>query len=200
MKVAISSTGMDLDSPVDPRFGRCAFFIIVETEDMSFEAFSNENINLSGGAGIQSGTFVASKGIKAVLTGRCGPKAMKTLVAAKIEVFTGLAGKVREVVENFKKGGLTSTTEANASGKSGVSGTGMMGGGRGMGGGGRGIGGGGRGMGGGRQGMGMGPDSQPKDIKTTDILSKEEELKFLKEQAAELKKQMNDIESKIRDL
>ncbi|MBT7698310.1 MAG: NifB/NifX family molybdenum-iron cluster-binding protein, partial [Desulfobacterales bacterium] len=77
MKVAISSTGMDLDSPVDPRFGRCAFFIIVETEDMSFEAFSNENINLSGGAGIQSGTFVASKGIKAVLTGRCGPKAMK---------------------------------------------------------------------------------------------------------------------------
>jgi len=46
----------------------------------------------------------------------------------------------------------------------------------------------------------MGPDSQPKDIKTTDILSKEEELKFLKEQAAELKKQMNDIESKIRDL
>lgn len=114
MKIAVSSTGMDLDSRVDPRFGRCACFIIVETGDMSFEAFDNENNSLSGGAGIQSGSFVASKGVKAVLTGRCGPKAMQTLVAAKIEVFTGLSGTVREAVEIYQQGGLTYTTEANA--------------------------------------------------------------------------------------
>ena len=49
MKVAVSSTGTNLDSPIDPRFGRCANFLIVETDDMSFEVFENENIALSGG-------------------------------------------------------------------------------------------------------------------------------------------------------
>ena len=98
MRIAVSSTGMDLNSQIDPRFGRCAFFNIIETDDMSYEAFDNENINLSGGAGIQSGSFVASKDVKAVLTGKCGPKAMQTLVAAKIEVFTGQSGTVRGAV------------------------------------------------------------------------------------------------------
>jgi predicted Fe-Mo cluster-binding NifX family protein len=54
MKVAVSSTGKNLDSPIDPRFGRCSWFLIIETEDMSFETFSNESIGLGGGAGIQS--------------------------------------------------------------------------------------------------------------------------------------------------
>jgi predicted Fe-Mo cluster-binding NifX family protein len=43
MKVAVSASGKSLDSKIDPRFGRCANFIIVETEDLSYEAFSNEN-------------------------------------------------------------------------------------------------------------------------------------------------------------
>ncbi len=61
MKIAISSTGKDLNSRIDPRFGRCAYFIVVETEDMSFEACENENIALSGGVGIQSASFIISK-------------------------------------------------------------------------------------------------------------------------------------------
>ncbi len=220
MKVAISSTGMDLDSRVDPRFGRCACFIIVETDDMRYEAIDNESISLSGGAGIQSASFVASKDVKAVLTGKCGPKAMQTLVAANIEVFTGHSGTVKEAVERYKQGGLTATTEANASQKSGVSGTGMMGGGSGMsgtgrgmgmgggggrgmgGGGGRGMGGGGgggRGMGGG-SGKGMGGGMQATDQKNTNAPSKAEALKLLKEQANELKKQMDYIESEIKSL
>jgi len=54
MKVAVSSSGTNLDSQIDPRFGRCTYFIIVNTDDMSFEAFDNEGIALGGGAGIQS--------------------------------------------------------------------------------------------------------------------------------------------------
>jgi len=68
MKIAVSSSGKDLDSHVDPRFGRCACFVIVETDDMSFEAFDNASISLGGGAGIQAAQFVASKGAKAVIT------------------------------------------------------------------------------------------------------------------------------------
>ncbi len=199
MKVAVSSSGMDLEVQVDQRFGRCAYFIIIETDDMTYEAFDNKNISLSGGAGIQSASFVGSKGVKAVLTGKCGPKAMQALVAADIQVFTDHGGTVREAVEQYKQGGLASTTEANASQKSGVSGASMMGGGRGLGGSGRGLGmGGGKGVCGSGRGMGRRSSMQTADIKDTGALSKAEVLKHLKEEAAELRKQMDDIELKIK--
>jgi len=68
MKIAVSSTGTDLNSEIDPRFGRCAYFIIVNTDDMSFEAIENESMSLGGGAGIQSGQFIASTGAKVLIT------------------------------------------------------------------------------------------------------------------------------------
>ena len=221
MKVAVSSTGKDLNSQLDPRFGRCGYFIIVETDDMSFEAFANESVGMGGGAGIQSAAFVASKGVKAVLTGNCGPKAMQAFSAGGLEVFTGHSGTVGEVVERFKQGSMKSTTEATVSEKFGVGGAGDMGGnmgmggGRGMGGGGgmgvgggRGMGGGGgMGMGGGRGmggggGMGMGGNAgMPGPARDTSVgLSKNEELRLLKEQAEELKKQTKEIESRIKGL
>ncbi len=153
MKVAISSSGKDLNSQVDPRFGRCTYFLIVNTSDMSFEVFDNESGVLGGGAGIQSAQFVASKGAKAVITGNCGPNAVHTLYAAGIQVFLGNTGTLKEALDNYKNGNLTPTKEANVPDHSGLAGG--TGGGRGMGmGGGRGMGGGGRGRGG--RGMGMG--------------------------------------------
>ena len=139
MKIAVSSSGRDLDSQVDPRFGRCAYFVIVETDDMSFEAFANENISLGGGAGIQSAQFVASTGAKAVITGNCGPNAVQTLSVSQVEIFVGHSGTVREVIEKYIKGNIKSTSTPNVTDHHG------MGGGAGM----------GRGMGGGR-GRGMG--------------------------------------------
>lgn len=103
MKIAVSSTGKDLDSNIDPRFGRCKYFVIVDTEDMSFEVFENQNMALGGGAGIQAAQFVCSKGVKAVITGNCGPNAEKVLNAAKIEVIVGESGTIREAIERFKK-------------------------------------------------------------------------------------------------
>ena len=140
MKIAVSSSGKDLDSLIDPRFGRCAYFLIVETDDMSFEVFDNQSIASGGGAGIQSAQFISSKGAKAVITGNCGPNAVQTLAAAGIEVFLENTGIVRKVLQKFKNGELTSTNTANASEYSGLgdrtsSGRGMgMGGQRGMGG------------------------------------------------------------------
>lgn len=170
MKIAASSSGNDLDSKIDPRFGRCAYFLIVDTDDMEFEPFNNESIALGGGAGIQAAQFVASKGAKALLTGNVGPKAMKTLGAAGIEVFAGQNGTVSEAVKRYKSGNLESTRKATVAehhgmgdgisagtvgtGNSGAVGAGNMASGSGVGFGrgmGRGRGGGrGRGMGGGR--------------------------------------------------
>ncbi len=101
MKICVTSTSNGINDPIDPRFGRCANFLIVETEDMSFEAFENENISLGGGAGIQSAQFVASKGAEAVITGNCGPNAVRTLSAAGVELFVGQAGTVKKVIEKY---------------------------------------------------------------------------------------------------
>jgi predicted Fe-Mo cluster-binding NifX family protein len=176
MNIALTSTGKELTSDIDPRFGRCAYFIVVDTDNMNVEVFQNENKGLSSGAGIQAATFIASKGVQAVITGNCGPNAIDVLSAAGVDLYTGESGRtVKESMERFIAGSLLSSkTMAAASDKipglnnaaAGTprqytppdsSGRGMgMGGGRGMGGcGGRGMGGRGRGMGGGR-GRGMG--------------------------------------------
>jgi predicted Fe-Mo cluster-binding NifX family protein len=107
---------------------------------MSFEVFDNQSISLGGGAGIQSAQFISSKGAEAVITGNCGPNAVKTLAAAGIKVFLGNTGIIREALQKFKNKELTSTNTANVSEYSGMSdgrgfGRGMgMGRGRGMGG------------------------------------------------------------------
>jgi len=95
-----------LDSQVDPRFGRAAFFIIVDTETMDFSVIENENIAAAGGAGVSSAKTVADTGVEALLTGNCGPNAERTLSAGKIKLYTGVSGTVAEAVELFKSGKL----------------------------------------------------------------------------------------------
>jgi len=104
MKICITSEGNNLDSKVDPRFGRCQYFIIIDTDTLEFEAIENSNINSMGGAGIQSAQLVASKKAKAVVTGNAGPNAFQTLQAAGIEIFIGASGTVKETIEKYKKG------------------------------------------------------------------------------------------------
>ena len=185
MKIAITTSGPTLDASLDPRFGRCAYFLIVDTDTMDLEAVENPNAALGGGAGIQSGQLIAAKGVKFVLTGNCGPNAHETLSAAGIGVIPGCSGTVRDAVERFTAGQLNTVSEPNVASHAGMTGApsssttqpgpdggpGMgqgpgSGGGRGMGrgmgkgmgrGGGQGRGRGGGGMGQGRgQGRGMG--------------------------------------------
>ena len=104
MKICITSTGNNLDSDMDPRFGRCRYFLIVDTDTMSFEYISNESVMASGGAGIQAAQTVAKTGAEVVITGNIGPNAFQTLSAAGITIFTGANGNVKEVIEKYKKG------------------------------------------------------------------------------------------------
>ena len=219
MKVAISAAGKNLESTIDERFGRCRYFIILETDDMSYEVIENTNADLSTSAGIQSASLVASKGVEAVITGNCGPKAMQVFAATTIEVIIGQHGTVKDVVEKFKAGELSPSTRGNVPGKTGITqtestpgvkqpGLNVGGGGRGMGGGGgRGMGGGGgRGMGGGG-GRGMGGRCRSLYVtgssgvqNAAGNLSAEQERVQLQQQADELKKQMDAIHSRIKSL
>ena len=100
MKVAVSSTGNALSAAVDPRFGRCANFIIVDPESMDFEVVENsQNLNLPQGAGIQAGKTIANSRAEVLITGNCGPKAFMVLEQAGIQVITGANGTVEEFIE-----------------------------------------------------------------------------------------------------
>jgi len=120
MKIAVTAVEPRLDAEVDPRFGRCPFFVIVETDNLSLEAIDNENQALGQGAGIQSAGLLAERGVKYVLTGNCGPNAHQTLTAAGIGVIVGCSGTVRNVVEQFAAGRLQPACEPNVPGHSGM--------------------------------------------------------------------------------
>lgn len=117
MRIAISSTGRELDSNLDPRFGRAAFFIILDAETMEFEALENsQNMNLPQGAGIQAGKTIADRHVDAVITGHCGPKAFRVLQSAGVKIVTGALGKVSDAIDQFLKGEFSMAAEADVDG------------------------------------------------------------------------------------
>jgi len=120
MKICVTSQGNDLDAQVDPRFGRCQIFILIDTETLEFEAVENPNMSAMGGAGIQSGQLIADKDIKVVLTGNVGPNAFQTLEAAEIEVITGVSGTIKEAVDRYNSGELKPTEGPSVDKKFGV--------------------------------------------------------------------------------
>lgn len=106
-----------MDSPVDPRFGRASFFLLVDTETgESTVADNSQNLNIAQGAGIQAGRNVVELGAEAVITGHVGPKAFATLQAGGIVVHTGAKGTVAEAVRQFKSGALQQARTADVEG------------------------------------------------------------------------------------
>jgi len=101
MKIAVTATGGSLAAEVDPRFGRCAYFIIVDSETMKFTAFSNPATQTAGGAGPAAAREIHKHGVKVLLTGDVGVNAQRALDAAGIKVVTGVTGTVKEAVQRF---------------------------------------------------------------------------------------------------
>lgn len=164
MKIAVSSTGQSLQDSLDPRFGRCAGFVIYDSDSRTSSFLSNsQQQNLPGGAGIQTAKMVANAGADILITGQIGPKAMEALAQTQIQVFSSSAGTVQEAIDAWQRNQLQSIS--NATGQPG-SGMGMGGGGgkrgRGPDQGGRGMGGGARGRGPGQGGQGLGGGGQGK--------------------------------------
>lgn len=117
MKIAVTTTGSDLNAPLDPRFGRAARFLVYDTESKTFELAGNEqNLNAAQGAGIQSAQNAASTGAKAVISSHFGPKAFRVLSASKIAVYPCTAATVQEALDLYVAGKLTAAQKADVEG------------------------------------------------------------------------------------
>ena len=198
MKIVVTASGGDLDAPASPMFGRCPFYVFVDTDTWQFEAVDNPAMSAAGGAGIQAAQYVVAQGAQAVLSGHLGPNAAQVLQAAKVPVYLTSGGTVRQAVEVFKEGRLPSADQANVQAHAG------MGGGMGVGGSrstlpGRGIGS-GRSTGQGR-GLGMMPSgAMPAQPAPAAATSRQEEVASLQQMAGELRKQLASVAERIDKL
>ena len=131
MLVAGSTSGNDLSSSVEPRFGRCPQYLVVDTETLEFKVVPNTAVGSAHGAGIAAAQLIASTGVKAVLTGNVGPNAYSALSASGIMIVTGVSGAVGDAVKHFNSGEYKSTSRPSVSGHFGTRGrSGGRGGGR----------------------------------------------------------------------
>ncbi len=115
MKIAVSASEKNIESEIDQRFGRCKYFVIVDSETMEFETLDNTSVMASGGAGAAAGQEMAKRGVEAVLTGNCGPNAFSVLNAAGIKVVTGVSGKIKDAVKAYAKGEMKEDAGPNVS-------------------------------------------------------------------------------------
>ncbi len=120
MKIAFSSVGTELDNNIDSRFGRCSYFIVVDSDSGEFEAFENPAASAGGGAGIQAAQSIVDKGANVVLTGNCGPNAFKVFDSASVDVITGVSGKISDALAAYKSGELTTASGPSAKAHAGM--------------------------------------------------------------------------------
>jgi predicted Fe-Mo cluster-binding NifX family protein len=120
MKILITATRPELEAQVDPRFGRAAFFIVLDTETMKWRAHSNDGIAANGGAGAQAAQFAASHGVEAVVSGDFGPNAYLALEAADIKMrLLGESRTVWDAISRFTSGTLQEVRAPTSAGRHG---------------------------------------------------------------------------------
>jgi predicted Fe-Mo cluster-binding NifX family protein len=117
MKIVLTTSGSDLNAPLDSRFGRAPKFLVYDLEAKTFEVVDNDqNLNAAQGAGIQSAQNIARLGAKALITGHCGPKAFRVLQAAKIKIYNTTASSVSEAIDQYRNGKLAEAASADVEG------------------------------------------------------------------------------------
>lgn len=104
MKIAISAANPSLDAPIDPRFGRCQYFLIIDIDTLEFDTVPNTSKDVVSGAGISAAQRLVNNDVRTLITGRVGPNAFDVLSSSGITIFPGAGGTVRETLAKFKNG------------------------------------------------------------------------------------------------
>ncbi|MCW4035485.1 MAG: NifB/NifX family molybdenum-iron cluster-binding protein [Candidatus Bathyarchaeota archaeon] len=120
MKIGVSASAASLDSKVDSRFGRCPYFVIVDSETMGYNVVTNDSTSAAHGAGIQAAQTVVNLGVEVVITGNVGPNAFNVLNATGIKVVTGASGTIKEAVNQYNNGELQAVSNPTVGGHFGM--------------------------------------------------------------------------------
>jgi predicted Fe-Mo cluster-binding NifX family protein len=120
MIVAITSSGKTPESSVDPRFGRCPYYILYDTDKETFEAIDNSGQSAYGGAGVQAAQAVSDMNADVLITANIGPNAFRVLDSAGIKVYSGVSGTVEKAIDDFKNGSLKPVSSPNVGHKHGI--------------------------------------------------------------------------------
>jgi len=107
MKIVLTVTSPSINADIDPRFGRGAYLLIIDSETQAWEAHENPGVSAAGGAGIKAAQFVAEFPAQAVLSGDFGPHAFAALQVAGIAMYLyGDSRTALEAIQRFKAGQL----------------------------------------------------------------------------------------------
>lgn len=120
MKIAITSRGDNLEAEMDQRFGRCQYFVLLDSETMEYMAMENKAAMERGGAGPQAAKAVLDMGAEVLITGNLGPNAYMALEASGIDGFIGASGTVKEAFQQYKAGELQKANSPNVDSHSGM--------------------------------------------------------------------------------
>lgn len=117
MRLAVTASGVDLSSPIDTRFGRARYLLVVDMPGRSFQPIDNhKSRSAAEGAGVNAAQNVIDTASTALITGHCGPKAFRALKAADIDVYLAPGGMVSEALDLFEAGKLERLAGANVDG------------------------------------------------------------------------------------
>lgn len=117
MKIAITASSQTITAQFDERFGRCPYFIIIDTDTRDWEAHPNPAVDELGGAGTLAAQFISNLSVGAVISGKFGPKAASALQAAGVQLLESRSGTVEAVYEKYLTGELTNNPTILRSGK-----------------------------------------------------------------------------------
>lgn len=101
MKIAFTTSGIDMTAPMDPRFGRAAHFLVYDTDQGNYVVIDNDNVDAAQGAGIKAAETIVRAGATTLITGDCGPKAVNALKQANVAIFSGKDISVQNALDLF---------------------------------------------------------------------------------------------------
>ena len=111
MKIAISSTGRDIEGNIGATFGRAPFFLIMDTTTKEVKVIENKVRERSDGIGITVVNIIVGEKIDALITNDIGPSAFEIVERCRIKVYQA-KGRIKDAIRLFKEGKLSEITKA----------------------------------------------------------------------------------------
>ena len=117
MKIILSTDAPGLEANLDPRFGRAAYFLLIDPATKEWEAVMNPALYSSGGAGVQAAQLATQHQCSAVISGEFGPNAYNSLAAVGVDMYKyGNCTSIQDVLDRYNAGQLEKVLSPGSAG------------------------------------------------------------------------------------